>query len=197
MTRHDPIAEKVLQLAEPACVAAGYELWDVKFTMEQGGWILRVYIDRPPPETDHVDLEDCERMSRELSALLDVEDPIPQAYSLEVSSPGIDRPLRTVDHFRRYLGAEIKVAMVTPLAVEGGAERRNFKGTLASVEGDDPVDAIATVDVDGQPFRLPIRDVEHAKVVPDWDAVLGTKPKPGAKPAHQGKKGKPGKQARS
>lgn len=191
MTHRDPISERVIRIAEPACVAAGYELWDVKFTMEQGGWVLRVYIDRPPPETDHVDLSDCERMSRELSAVLDVEDPIPHQYSLEVSSPGIDRPLRTVDHFRRHLGAEVKIALEKGLAVEDGAERRNFRGVIAEVVGDDPVDAVVTVNVDGQPFRLPIRDIEQAKLVPDWDAVLGQKPKPTPS------KKKPGKQVRS
>jgi ribosome maturation factor RimP len=173
MSRHDPIAEKVLHIAEPAVIAAGYELVDVKFTMEQGGWVLRVYIDRPPPETTSVDLNDCERISRELSALLDVEDPIPHNYSLEVSSPGIDRPLRTVEHFRRYLGSEAKVALEPPLRLDDGSERRNFRGVLASVEDDHVI-----VAVDGRPFRLPIRDIEQARLVPDWDAVLGAKPAP-------------------
>ncbi len=186
MAKHDPIAEKVLHIVEPACVAAGYELVDVKFTMDQGGWVLRVYIDRPPPETASVDLNDCERISRELSALLDVEDPIPHNYSLEVSSPGIDRPLRTVEHYRRYLGAEAKLALEPPLRLEDGSERRNFKGILAKVEGDDALDATVTVDVDGRPFRLPIRDIEQAKLVPDWDSVLGAKPAP--KPGSNKKK---------
>lgn len=177
MTHKDPISERVLRIAEPACAAAGYACWDVKFTMEQGHWILRIFIDRADREGE-VDLDDCERMSRELSAVLDVEDPIPQAYSLEISSPGIDRPLRTVDHFRRHVGEEVKVALERPLVVETGAERRNFKGVLTAVEGDDEVDAVAIVDVDGHPFRLPIRDVEQAKLVPDWDQVLGHKPKP-------------------
>jgi ribosome maturation factor RimP len=169
MTRHDPIAERVLRIAEPVCAAAGYELVDVRFTTEQGGWVLRVYIDRA---ATGVDLHDCERMSRELSAVLDVEDPIPQAYNLEVSSPGLDRPLRTVDHFRAHVGAaEVKVTMHVPVGTATG-ERRNFKGPLVAVDGDGD-DAVAVVEIDGKDtFRLPIRDIDQARVVPDWDAVL-------------------------
>jgi len=173
MTRHDPTAEKVLRIAEPVCIASGYELVDVRFTMDQGGWVLRVYIDRLPASgAEPISIDDCERMSRELSAVLDVEDPIPQAYSLEVSSPGLDRPLRTAEHFRRHLGEEIKVAMAVPVPVPSGGERRNFKGPLRGVEGEGG-DVIALVEVDGKDtFRLPIRDIDQARLVPDWDAVM-------------------------
>jgi ribosome maturation factor RimP len=181
MSHIDPIRQRVLTIAEPVCLAAGYELVDVRFKSEPGGWVLRLYIDvalpadAPPvdlsavPE-DLVDLSDCETLSRELSAVLDVEDPVPHNYSLEVSSPGIDRPLRTPAHFARYVGAEIRVAMGVPLG-----ERRNFKGRLLSVEpgaGATADDVVAVVDVDGQPFRLPIADIDTARIVPDWDAVL-------------------------
>lgn len=169
MTRHDPIAEKVLRIAEPVCRASGYDLVDVRFVMEQGGWVLRIYIDRlsDDDEGTMVDIHDCERMSRELSAVLDVEDPIPQAYSLEVSSPGIDRPLRTHDHFRRYVGEEVKVVMAVPLRTETG-ERKNFKGPLVAVDDD-----AAVVEIDGKlTFRLPIADIDQARIVPDWDAVM-------------------------
>lgn len=170
MTRHDPIAERVLHIAEPVCAASGYEVVDVRFTMEQGGWVLRVYVDSP--SQGGVDLEDCERVSRELSAVFDVEDPIPHAYSLEVSSPGLDRPLRTVEHFRRAIGQEVRVAMAVPVTVDGG-ERRNFKGPLVAVEGQDAADAAAVVEIDGKTkFHLPIRDIEQARIVPDWDAVM-------------------------
>jgi ribosome maturation factor RimP len=170
MTRHDPIAEKVLRIAEPVCVASGFELVDVRFTMDQGHWVLRIFIDRLGEVG--VDVNDCERMSRELSAVLDVEDPIPQAYSLEVSSPGIDRPLRTAEHFRRHLGEEIKVAMHVPVATPTGTEGRNFKGPLKGVEGEGDT-AVALVEIDGKDtFRLPIRDIDTARLVPDWDAVM-------------------------
>jgi ribosome maturation factor RimP len=195
MSHIDPIRQRVIDIASPVCEAAGYELVDVRFKSEQGGWTLRVFIDvlTPPEEgstvdlgavpEDLVDLNDCEEISRELSAVLDVEDPIPHAYSLEISSPGIDRPLRTPAHFRRFVGADVRVAMGVPLA----GDRRNFKGRLTAVESS-PAGDLAVVDVDGQPFRLPIADIDTARIVPDWDAVLkggsgvGPAPAPVRKP---------------
>ena len=178
MSRHNPIVQRVIGVIEPAVEASGYELVDVRYTLEQVGWVLRVAIDVPPdPATpldavppNLVDIAACERMSRELSAVLDVADPIPQAYSLEVSSPGIDRPLRTAKHFARFIGADAKVALAVPLATEAG-DRKNFKGTLRAVEGDGDA-AHVVMDVDGQTFRLPIADIDHARLVPDWDAVM-------------------------
>jgi ribosome maturation factor RimP len=176
----NPIVNRVISIIEPACIAAGYELVDVRFVAEQGGWVLRVCIDLPPDQAPaQVDLKDCERMSRELSALLDVEDPIPQAYNLEVSSPGIDRPLRTAAHFARYAGSEAKIHLAVPLVTPTG-ERRNFKGTLRGVEDDRVV-----IDVDGQTFKLPIGDVETARLIPDWDEVMRN-----AKQQHQQQQGR-------
>jgi ribosome maturation factor RimP len=154
-------------IAEPACRANGYELVDIEYTTSQSGWVVRVYIDRPSdiPDTaglGPIGLSDCERMSRELSALFDVEDPLPHAYSLEVSSPGIDRPLRTAAHFQRYAGQVAKVLMAQPLG-----ERKNFKGVIGAVDGEHVV-----LDVDGTLFRLPIADIASARLVPDWDALL-------------------------
>lgn len=204
----NPVIAKVIALIEPACVHAGLELVDVRFVMEHGGWVLRVCIDRPQPDDldvdaapdqiDRVDLATIEAMSRELSALLDVNDPITQAYSLEVSSPGIDRPLRTAAHFARYAGAEIKLQLSTPIMQASGIERRNFRGMLRGI-----VDGRVQMDVDGQRFELPLADVDSAKIVPDWDAVMqgrrgvqpapppGTDRRPG-KPAKPGKPTKPG-----
>lgn len=165
------IRKRVWALVEPVVAHAGYELVDVRFVTEPGGWVLRVFIDLPAPdpgnEPQDVDLHDCERISRELSALLDVEDPIAQAYSLEVSSPGIDRPLVTPGHFQRFVGAEIKATLVHGVPTPQGGERKNFRGILESVEGDE-----ATIVVDGQPWKFPISDVDVAKIVPDWDDVM-------------------------
>jgi ribosome maturation factor RimP len=173
MSRRDPIVQKVFPIIEPVCESAGFELVDLRFTNEQGGWILRVFIDRKGAEGT-VDLNDCERMSREMSAVLDVEDPITQAYSLEVSSPGVDRPLRTADHFRRHIGEEVKVAMAVPVPSPSG-DRRNFKGPLVAVEGDGD-DAVAVVEIDAKDkFKLRLRDVDQARLVPDWDAVMKQK----------------------
>jgi ribosome maturation factor RimP len=199
MSRHNPTVARVIRVIEPAVEAAGYELADVRFVLEQGGWTLRVAIDVPPDAgvpfdptvvRPQVDIAGCERMSRELSALLDVEDPIPQAYSLEVSSPGIDRPLRTPRHFARYIGAEAKIQMAIPQITPTG-ERRNYKGTLRGVDGDGDA-ALAVVDVDGQTHRLLIADVDHARLVPDWDEVMrggsGVGPKPEPPTQHKSRK---------
>lgn len=180
MTRstESTVRQRAWALVEPVCVHAGYELVDVRFVTEPGGWVLRIFIDRPArtdgeadAEGDVIDLDDCERMSRELSAVLDVEDPIAQAYSLEVSSPGIDRPLVSVAHFRRFIGAEIKATLLRGVPTPMGSERKNFRGILDGVEGDGDA-AQARVIVDGQPWTFPIRDVDVAKIVPDWDAVM-------------------------
>jgi len=170
----NPQIQRLISIIEPVLVASGYELVDLRFLMEQGGWTLRVCVDRPiDPALDRgvvpeerVDLLACEQISRELSAVLDVDDPIPQAYNLEVSSPGIDRPLRTAAHFAHFAGCEAKIALAIPLQTPTG-ERRNFRGELAGVEGGDVV-----IRVDGQLFKLPIDDIDHAKLVPDWDEVM-------------------------
>ena len=115
----NPLQQRLISIVEPVCQAAGYELVDLRFVLEQGGWTLRVAIDRPLDEhvdpgevpADRVDLIDCENLSREVSAVLDVEDPIPQAFHLEVSSPGIDRPMRTAAHFLHFVGSEAKIQL--------------------------------------------------------------------------------------
>jgi ribosome maturation factor RimP len=187
----NPQTQRLISIVEPVCQQAGFELVDLRLVLEQGGWTLRVQVDLPvdeamPPSEvpqDRVDLTDCENLSRELSAVLDVEDPIPQAYALEVGSPGIDRPLRTEQHFRYYAGSDVKIQLAHGIPTETGAERKNFRGILKGA-----ADGKLTIDVDGHEFHLPIDDVEQAKLVPDWDAVMrgksgvgGAQPKP-AKP---------------
>jgi ribosome maturation factor RimP len=190
----NPLQQRLIQIIEPVLEAAGFELVDVRFVLEQGGWVLRVQADIPLHQvtdlsevpSDRVDLEDCENISRELSAVLDVEDPIPQAYHLEVSSPGIDRPLRTASHFQHFAGSEAKIQLAVPVHTDSG-ERKNFKGVVKGVI-DDKVEIVC----DGHAFQLPIADIDHAKLVPDWDAVMHGKsgvgtanlPKP-VKPGHR------------
>jgi hypothetical protein len=123
--------------------------------------------------------------------VLDVEDPIPQAFNLEVSSPGIDRPLRLAQHYRHFAGSEAKIQLAAPLHLSAG-ERRNYKGILQGDEGNEVL-----IECDGAAFRLPIDDIEHAKLVPDWDAVMKGKSghgrvtdraspiKPGHRPSHK------------
>lgn len=189
----NPLHNKLLSIIEPVCNAAGYDLVELRFLLDQGGWVLRVAVDLPlsswtdptrVPE-DRVDLEDCENMSRELSAVLDVDDPITQAYSLEVSSPGIDRPLRTAEHFAYFAKSDAKIQLATPMQTPTG-ERKNFRGILQGM-----IDGKVGIEVDGQTFQLSLDDIETAKLVPDWDAVMkggsgvGPKqPKP-IKPGHR------------
>jgi len=219
----NPLHSRLVSVVEPVCHAAGFELVDLRFLLEQGGWVLRVCVDLPidptvPPSeiaADRVDLLDCENLSRELSAVLDVQDPIPQAYSLEVGSPGIDRPLRTAEHFAYFAGSEAKIQLAIPLATADGGERRNFRGILRGIVGGSgaaggsgavggPVEAggqgeagaagasggvAVVIEVDGQLFQLPIADIDHAKLVPDWDAVMKGKSGAGARAQTPGKPG--------
>ncbi len=178
-----PQTQRLISIVEPVCQQAGFELVDLRFVLEQGGWVLRVQVDLPLDDSvdphdipaDRVDLEDCENLSRELSAVLDVDDPIPQAYSLEVSSPGIDRPLRTEHHFRYFAGSEAKIQLAHGIPTDQGGERKNFRGILKGA-----ADGKLAIEVDGQEFHLPIDDVDHAKLVPDWDAVMKGKSGVGA-----------------
>jgi ribosome maturation factor RimP len=187
----NPLQQRLISIVEPVCQAAGYELVELRFLLEQSGWTLRVAVDLPLDEhtdphevpSDRVDLEDCENLSRELSAVLDVEDPIPQAFSLEVGSPGIDRPLRTVAHYQHFAGSEAKIQLAVPLR-QGEPERRNFKGILQGV-----IDGKVAIECDGTTFELPLDDIEHARLVPDWDAVMKGKSgvgRPLAKPIKPG-----------
>jgi ribosome maturation factor RimP len=193
----NPLHSRLVSIIEPVCRSAGLELVELRFVLEQGGWVLRVCVDLPidpavPPSQvaeDRVDLEDCENLSRELSAVLDVDDPIPQAYSLEVSSPGIDRPMRTPAHFAYFAGSEAKIQLAVPLITEG-SERRNFRGILRGVAGEPGAEAVV-IEVDGKPFQLPIADIDQAKLVPDWDAVMkgqsgvGERQQKPVKPGHR------------
>ena len=166
----------------------GLECLGVEFTPSHGQSTLRVYLDlldrdgaggQEDGSRREVGIEDCETASRELSALLDVEDPIPGHYVLEVSSPGIDRPLFTAAQFARVLGQEVKLLLKAPL--EG---RRRLRGKLVSVQGD----RIA-LDAENKTFEFEHALVESARVVPDWVA-LGYVPQPkpgGKKPAKKAK----------
>ena len=118
-------------------IAAGYglEIFDVQFRREAPGMVLRVQLDRPGPAAtadDCVSVDQCARVSRDLSAILDVEDVVPTAYVLEVSSPGLDRPLRRLDDYRRFTGRLAKIVMREKVDGQGF-----FRGTIAGVEGQD------------------------------------------------------------
>lgn len=140
------------KLLEPGVLALGLELVDVEMAGGEHRPTLRVYIDGP----NGINVDDCARVSRQLSALLDVEDPLPGEYTLEVSSPGLDRPLVKPDDFRRFVGEKIKVKMREPLS-----GRRNFSGQLVDVAADHVV-----VAVDDEHFDLVFEGMERARLVP-------------------------------
>lgn len=143
--------EKVTQLIKPTVQALDLELWGVEHASQGKYSVLRIFIERE----DGVTIDDCERVSRQVSAIFDVEEPIAGEYTLEVSSPGMDRLLFTPQQFQRYRGEEVSVRMRTP--VDG---RRKFKGTLTDV-----VDDIIHIQVDGSDFELPHGDIEKANIV--------------------------------
>jgi len=158
--------EQLWQLAEPHIAGAGLELVELDFNREAEGWVLRAYIDRPwqegqPEEPEHgISFDECERVSRDLSAALDVADAITHAYRLEVSSPGIERPLRRARDFQRFAGRKVKIRTVD--MVEG---RRNFSGTIRGANGD-----AVEVECDGRSYQIALGVIARAHLVPDWDA---------------------------
>jgi ribosome maturation factor RimP len=143
--------EGLISLLEPAVKALGYELVDLD-VRSGGNGLLRLFIDNEPGVT----LSDCEFVSGQISDLLDVEDPIPGNYSLEVSSPGLDRRLRTQAHFEAAVGAEVRVELKRPL--EG---RKRYRGVLTAAD-----DEQIAIHGDGKDWLLPISEVSTARLVP-------------------------------
>lgn len=141
------LRERLIALIEPLVGRLGYELVELEHSAGRGSAVVRLFIDGP----EGVGLTDCERVSREVSALLDVEDPIPTAYTLEVSSPGLDRVLRTQAHFARFVGSRVHVELAAPR--EG---RRRYTGKLLSAD-----EAGIALEVDGQ--RVPVSFAEIGK----------------------------------
>jgi len=145
--------DELAKLLEPTVERLGYELADLEVRLGSKGGMIRVFIDKP----EGIDLEDCEKVSLAVSALLDVEDPVPGNYNLEVSSPGLDRKLTKVEHFQRFEGKTVNVKMRFP--IEG---RRRFRGTLVSSDDENIV-----VEVDGESHSLPLKTIDTARLVPE------------------------------
>jgi len=147
------LRDQLGELLGPIVVGLGYELWEIEYAPRAGGGLLRLYIDSP----DGISLDDCEKVSRAVSAMLDEADPIPNEYTLEVSSPGLDRVLRTQAHFLRFAGSRVKVEMIQQ--ING---RKRFQGRLKQVgQGE------ITLEMDGGEVSLPIEDIHRARLVPD------------------------------
>lgn len=149
------LEEKLTEMLEPGVEALGFELVGVEYVRAGKHSILRVFIDHE----NGVSVDNCADVSHQVSAILDVEDPISTEYNLEVSSPGMDRPLFKEKHFQQAAGEQVQIRLAMPMD-----NRRNFKGTLLSCE-----EGVVSVDVDGQQFQLAVANIEKANVVPTFD----------------------------
>ncbi|MEO4046167.1 ribosome maturation factor RimP [Pseudomonas sp. CAU 1711] len=147
--------EQLQAMLAPVVESLGYQCWGIEYISQGRHSLLRVYIDHE----NGILVEDCEAVSRQVSAVLDVEDPISSEYTLEVSSPGMDRPLFTLEQFARHAGEQVKIKLRSPF--EG---RRNFQGLLRGVEEQDVV-----VLVDDHEFLLPIDLIDKANIIPRFD----------------------------
>jgi ribosome maturation factor RimP len=148
------LKDTLLELLAPEVEALGYELVELDAPAAGGSGTLRLYID----SDSGISLEDCERVSHRVSGLLDVEDPIPGHYVLEVSSPGLDRPLRTEEHFRSQAGKLVKIVLGS-----GRPGRRRYKGTIVQADG-----GMLEIEVDGERVSLSLSDIESARLVPEF-----------------------------
>lgn len=143
------------QLIEPVVQSLDFEFWGLELTGRGQNTLLRVYIE----SEQGITVDDCARVSRQISALMDVEDPIPSEYTLEVSSPGMDRPLYRLDQYQRFAGEQVQIKLRLPY--DG---QRKFTGLLKGVEEDEVV-----LQVEDEEYCFPIETIDQARVKPDLD----------------------------
>ena len=150
------MADRLETLLEPTIAGLGYELLGIERSRTGSGQLLRLYIDQAAGIT----VEDCERVSRQVNDVIEAEQAIRSEFTLEVSSPGIDRPLFTIEQHRRFIGEQVAVRLRT--LVDG---RRRIQGVLSEVS-----DTELVIDSADERLRVPFREVERSKLVPDWSA---------------------------
>jgi ribosome maturation factor RimP len=160
-THRQDVVSRAEALVEPIVRAEGFELVELEYAREPAGWVLRLFIDRPGRDPmakqGGVGLEECARASHAVETALEVEDLVPHAYSLEVSSPGINRPLRRPEHFAKVVGQRVKVKTYGPV---GQPPRKSFSGVLLQSSSSD-----ITVQVEGGgAFHIPFRDIAKANL---------------------------------
>ncbi len=148
--------ELLEELLAPVVESLGCELWGIDYQTHGRNALLRIYID----SERGIAVEDCEKVSRQVSAVMDVEDPINSRYTLEVSSPGMDRPLYKLEQYQRFIGAQIELRLRMPL--DG---QRKWRGLLAGVEGDE---IVLRIDSENE-YLLPIDSIERANIVPQFE----------------------------
>jgi ribosome maturation factor RimP len=142
------------ELFEPVVNGMGYDLIEIEHFPNPKHGVLRLYIDKE----DGVTVDDCSSVSHQISALIDVEEPVSGHFNLEISSPGLDRPLRRLQDFQRFTGSLVKLKTAMPL--EG---QRNFKGRLLEADEDKIV-----IETDDEEISLPMSAVEKARIVPEY-----------------------------
>jgi ribosome maturation factor RimP len=148
------VEARAQEMLESIVAGEGLELLEVEFIREREGWVLRLFIDKPG---GRVGLDECSQVSRAVDTVLDVEDLVPHEYSLEVSSPGLNRPLKKPAHYERVKGQKVKVKTFGPI---GEPPRKNFTGTLTEVAAD-----AISVDVEGAGnFRISFKDIARANL---------------------------------
>jgi ribosome maturation factor RimP len=160
--------EQIRAIAGRVAASRGLEVWDIQSRREAVGHVVRVFIDRPGPAAtpeESVSIEDCEQVNREISTILDVEDPLPFAYTLEVSSPGLDRPLRGMPDYERFSGRLAKVVVSAPVD-----NQKAFEGRLRGVQqdgdagGPDRGGTVLLEAANGRVHRLPFRLITRARL---------------------------------
>jgi ribosome maturation factor RimP len=150
--------EQIRAIAERVAASRGLEIWDIQSRREAAGHVVRVFIDRPGPAAtpeESVSIEDCEQVNREMSTILDVEDPLPFTYTLEVSSPGLDRPLRGISDYERFAGRLAKVVVTEPVD-----NQKAFEGRLRGIADN----AVLLEASNGRMHRLPLQLITRARL---------------------------------
>jgi ribosome maturation factor RimP len=150
--------EQLRAIAERVAASRGLDIWDIQSRREGSGHVVRVFIDRPGPAAtpeESVSIEDCEQVNREMSTILDVEDPLPFPYTLEISSPGLDRPLRGAADYARFAGRLAKVVVSEPVD-----NQKAFDGRLRGVDGDE----VLVESANGRVHRLPLRLIARGRL---------------------------------
>ena len=148
------LRDQLIELLQPVVADLGYELWELEYAARSGGGLLRLYIDAP----GGIAVEDCERVSRAVSQKMDEADPIAAQYTLEVSSPGLDRVLRTQAHFARFTGEPVEVEMMQKLN-----GRKRFAGRLTNV-----TEGAITLEMEGGAVSLPLDAIHKARLAPQF-----------------------------
>jgi ribosome maturation factor RimP len=150
--------EHIRAIAERVAASRGLTVWEIQSRRESTGHVVRVFIDRPGPAAtaeDSVSIEDCEQVNLEIGTILDVEDPLPFTYTLEVSSPGLDRPLRDADDYRRFAGLLAKIVVREPVD-----NQKAFEGRLLGFEQED----VLLEAPNGRRHRLPLRLITRGRL---------------------------------